>query len=253
MKPFLPQVARLINAGHMASTMSNETTTDKAARALCAYCGIRKGTTRDHVVPRSLFPKPLPKFMVTVPACSACNAEKKCHDDYLRDYLTLDAEGSNHPTAQTIFNGQVKRAITRNRSELGRSLIRNIQYGPRFTKQGIYRGHYHSFPIDGQRLIGAFSFIVRGLYYYKQRQRLPDSYQFEVARIEPWGILEILDALGQIGANGAYGLGDHGEFLCSFLYLAENPYVTYWLLNFYGSVFVTVSTSPPESSLLVPA
>jgi len=39
----------------------------------CVYCGGTADTTRDHVPPRSLFLEPLPKQLITVPACSDCN------------------------------------------------------------------------------------------------------------------------------------------------------------------------------------
>lgn len=59
----------------------------------CAYCGHRKPSTRDHVVPRCLFPRPLPVKIITVPACDECNGRKSRHDDFLRDLLVTYIAG----------------------------------------------------------------------------------------------------------------------------------------------------------------
>src|SRR5262249_21289051 len=57
--------------------------------ALCPYCGLRPGKTKDHVIPQSLFPKPLPNGinLPTVKACAECNNVRKSGDDtFLRDF-----------------------------------------------------------------------------------------------------------------------------------------------------------------------
>ncbi|MGN6359574.1 MAG: hypothetical protein ACTHNK_04225 [Thermomicrobiales bacterium] len=56
-------------------------------------------------MPQCLFTKPLPAFMLTVPACEECNKEKGRDDHYLRDLLVMDSDGATHPTAQLIFTG----------------------------------------------------------------------------------------------------------------------------------------------------
>ncbi len=53
----------------------------------CIYCG-EPATTKDHVIPRSYFPKPTPSNLMTVPACKQCNKSKQHDEDYLRTILT---------------------------------------------------------------------------------------------------------------------------------------------------------------------
>lgn len=47
-------------------------------RNACAYCGVRRGVTRDHVVPRSVAKKHhVPTYLTaTVPSCFECNIRK---------------------------------------------------------------------------------------------------------------------------------------------------------------------------------
>jgi hypothetical protein len=48
------------------------------------------------------------------------------------------------------------------------------------------------------------------------------------------------------GANGPYALGQ--VFACLFMYVAEDPGVTRWLMQFYGGMFITVPTQLAVSS-----
>lgn len=69
----------------------------------CAYCGDVRNLTRDHVIPRCLFPRPLPAAMLTVPACRSCNQRKAKHDDFLRDVLVTDIAAEDNAAAQAVF------------------------------------------------------------------------------------------------------------------------------------------------------
>lgn len=41
----------------------------KTNTVLCCYCGINSSTTKDHIPPKSIFNKPLPNNLITVPYC----------------------------------------------------------------------------------------------------------------------------------------------------------------------------------------
>ena len=49
----------------------------------CAYCGGR-ATTRDHVPPRFLLERPLPRDLLTVPSCRDCNRSFSLDEQYLQ-------------------------------------------------------------------------------------------------------------------------------------------------------------------------
>src|SRR5215203_5871561 len=111
----------------------------------CAYCGVRPGTTREHVVPRSLFPKPLPEFMVTVGVCSRCNGDKSPLDAYLRDVLVADLASSDNPAANAVRSGTMLRSIQTNRSDLARAARSDLRMEPLHTPAGIFLGYHPSF------------------------------------------------------------------------------------------------------------
>lgn len=211
-------------------------------RKLCVYCGTQLATTRDHVIARCLFPDALPLNMVTVPVCHACNEAKSRDDDYLRDMLVMDLNSGEHSGARKLLLGEVLRSASSNRSIVARSAKASWKMEPLLTKGGIYLGHHPTFLIDGERVTRTFTYIVRGLYYRILQQRIPDNYSFEVRRLNPWDVEAVWEGIKKLNPNGPYGLGN--TFVCAFLRGLEDPFVTYWLLGFYESVFVTVSTEP---------
>jgi len=55
----------------------------------CAYCSETADLTRDHIPPKSLFRKPLPDDLITVPCCLTCNNGRSKDDEYFRLALSL--------------------------------------------------------------------------------------------------------------------------------------------------------------------
>ncbi len=64
----------------------------------CAYCLKEGPITVDHVFPHTIF-LVLDEQMVTVPACDECQRVKSLGDADLRNFITLDIAGSQHPDA----------------------------------------------------------------------------------------------------------------------------------------------------------
>ncbi len=56
-------------------------------KSLCYNCGTRTATTRDHIIPKTLFPDPKPAGLLTVPACRECNEAFSKDEEYFRDRL----------------------------------------------------------------------------------------------------------------------------------------------------------------------
>lgn len=221
-------------------------TQSKPSRAKpCAYCGERPGKTKDHPIPACLFDI-LPKTMITVKACGKCNGQKSLYDTYLRDYLVMDVIGSEHPTAQTIFNDKVVRAATRNQSKIARALV-EAKDEPVYTQSGLYLGHAPVAEVDVDMITRGIGFIVRGLYYHATEVRFPINCHFEVKRTFFTKINEVIDLFSSLQIHGSFHLSN----VASVSYTrAEDPTITLWLLKFYDSVVFTVSTFPSDSALI---
>ena len=209
----------------------------------CVYCGEIKPLTKDHVVAKCLFPRPLPPFMATVPACDDCNAEKSKHDDYLRDMLVVDLNTERNKAAQEVLTGKVFRSAETNRSSVIRAAKSRGKFESVYSDGGIYLGRGFSFPIDGERVNHIFSLIVRGLYHHRTKLYLPQDCKFDVRRLSASDFYKTWDEIQRIGYNGPFGLGED-IFTFIFIYSAEEPAISFWWMWFYDSICVFIKTTP---------
>ncbi len=214
---------------------------------LCVYCDAEPSATMDHVVPKSLFPRPLPAEMVTVPACQRCNNEKSRDDDYLRDMLVIDIENTLHPVAQRLLAGEMSRSARRNRSLIARDIASKGAIRPMHSMGGIFLGQFPCVPLDEVRVNRLFARITRGLYYKVSGcRRLPQNCEFEVRRVDRFRLRQAVDLLVRLGCRARRDLGN--VFGCMQVIAAEDPSVTHWL-QWYYNVFITVSTNLSKVSL----
>ena len=209
---------------------------------MCAYCGAAPATTRDHIVSKGLSPRPLPPFMVTVPACLKCNQNKSQDEDYLRDVLIADIYTSEHPKAKAIFDGPMARARAKNRSEIARS-ARHARMEPLHTPGGLYLGHYATVPLDWERISRTIEGMIRGLYYTLVGKPFPQGYVVNVTRLDPLQVQSAWNVMSSGHLNGPYCLGDD-IFMCEMQFVAEDPGMTRWLLRFYRNYVLLVTTKP---------
>jgi len=217
----------------------------KKSKEFCVYCGVEPATTRDHVIPQCLFIPPLPLNMVTVPTCKDCNTKKKSLDDpYLRDMLVFDNDCQHHPVVRQLLKGKAIRSARTNRSVVARGAVAAAQRGmqPRHSLGGLYLGHYYLADLDAVTINRILSTIVKGLHYKVLKQRLPDNCTFEIGRLDLLHIDELWAHWQRTTYNGPYQLGD--VFWCAFMYVAEVPGATTWLLFFYSGICYSVATMP---------
>ena len=74
----------------------------------CVFCGTEDATTRDHIPPKSVFPKNHRDNLLTVPSCENCNGESNNDDEMFKVMIGLTTEPSDQTlyedTAQNTFN-----------------------------------------------------------------------------------------------------------------------------------------------------
>jgi hypothetical protein len=227
----------------------------KGRLTLCPYCCLRPGTTKDHIIPKSLFPKPLPNGinLPTVKACGECNNIRKSGDDtFLRDFLITDIHCSDHPAAQLLSSGEMIRAMRTNRSDFARAAVANIRSVPLTTPTGIYVGECYTGPLDGERINRIFTTITRGLYFKALRRLLPADTQFEVRRHDPQYLGELLNLVQPPDAWCCPpNLGD--VFTCRYIVGPYEKAQSLWVMQFYGSMYISVCTTLDASLVPSPA
>lgn len=209
----------------------------------CAYCGEFKPSSRDHVIPRCMFTRPLPEGMITVPACDDCNGQKSRHDDFLRDLLVTDYAGSQSPVAQQLFAEKTIRSHQQDKSLLGRIAMSDLMTEiPIRDENGVEDvAVFGTFDFD--RAMDMFSYIIRGLYFSFRSVVLPQDCNFRVGRLFKEDLDACVAFFSDHGAFGPHRIGD-GVFSCVYNYGATTEAATFWLLEFYNRVQYSVVTTP---------
>ncbi len=206
----------------------------------CVYCGQVGPCTRDHVVPRALYPDALPSNVIIVPACLECNRRKGDLDTYLRDVLTADLWSYENPAARAVLEGQVRRSVRTNRSLLWRGAAARTRWVEVHTPGGIYLGNLPAMPLDGGRLNRALTMVTRGLFAQTFGCGTPADCTFDIGRLDPLLVAQQWTRLIQPGAHGPFAIGKEVFIFVAFV-ASSDPMLTHWLLGFYTSVFFIVT------------
>ncbi len=225
--------------------MSNKT---KRGKFSCLYCGKEPGITLDHVIPRALFTRPYPEYMPKVLVCEKCNNLKSRNEDYFRDYLTVDKDGSSHPVAQELFNTKVLRSARYGSSQIAREFLNKGKFERILTPNGIFLGTYPTIQIDSQKIIDVLKYIILGLNYTLYNSRLDLSYVHEVKRVYPHNVAEVWNGTIAIGCNGPYYLGEE-VFGCLTTSYENDLNMTGWTLLFYSQICFIINTYPQGMNL----
>lgn len=139
---------------------------------ICALCGIRPATTAEHVPAKSLFAKPRPNDLITVPACALCNQGSQANDDYFRKTLALIAEPE-----PCIALERIRPAVTRGFTRVQEGGLRahfegRIGFAPlddRIAHQPVIKP-------DSRRLNDCVAKHAVGVFYEVMREPLQPSY-----------------------------------------------------------------------------
>jgi hypothetical protein len=209
---------------------------------LCAYCGKRPGTTRDHVVPRGVF-DPNPEDSIIVRGCEPCNREKAKLDVYFRDNLVVDVLGHVTPTGSKIFHGPLARSVVRHQSELAKDFLSTykLDSSPPIRELAGTAAVYQ----PKQEAINAeLVFIVKGLSAVHHGAPVPSTYRFDFMIPPAFNRDAVAKEIRRLRADEIFNVGN-GDFLAF-----NNPFVgdersEVWHLAFYRVVLFSVAILSP--------
>jgi hypothetical protein len=92
----------------------------------CVYCGAGGTLTRDHVPPKTIFPKLWPLGLITVPAYLKCNQDNSKDDEYFRLPLSVRRGLSDHPAIQQSQSKVIRSLLDPNSPEIRQSFINTL-------------------------------------------------------------------------------------------------------------------------------
>lgn len=153
----------------------------KKKRQLCVYCHSPKDLTRDHIPPKSFFPKPRPTNLITVLCCRECHEEFTENDEYLRNYLVLSPQCRGHVAARQLQKSGLRSLQDPNAGQFSNPYpnIANRRR-PSFLASTIASGYGASVASDDERIEDVIERIVVGLFWVETDKYLPPGYSVDV-------------------------------------------------------------------------
>lgn len=215
-----------------------------SSKKMCIYCGSRKKLTRDHIPPKSLFAKPLPNDLITVPCCRNCNNSVSKDDEYFRSAIVLRRDAGEHPEAKKVAE-RVWRSLQRPEAQgLNTLLLNDVREFYRLNELGIYEPAA-SYYVEFQRIESVASRIVKGLFWDEYGKRLSDDYvvsafiDSDIGHMDD-NQLEIFNSVLEVRSRSV------GKTVFRYWQRAvpEDESMTAWILLFYGSVWFVCFTVP---------
>lgn len=136
--------------------------------------------TKDHIPPKTIFPKPRPINLVTVPCCKICNGAAKKDDEYFGIMMALRENSQNHPSADKVIPKIFDGLLHKNASGFRKKVFRNFSIKNIMTTTGIFLGRYPVFEEVAEPIIRVMERISKGLYYLETNKPYPQNYQINV-------------------------------------------------------------------------
>lgn len=142
---------------------------------LCVICGIRLAKTMDHLPPKALYPKPLPKQMHTVPACQECNGGHSVADEDFKVFILADTSLESPERAKVVkhvartvkHNPNIKKRVGASQEVTVRLRSGAIEKARAFR----YQAHFY---------VATMKRIVRGFYWRETGKVLNAAARIEI-------------------------------------------------------------------------
>jgi hypothetical protein len=193
---------------------------------LCYICGAT-ADTRDHIPPKSIFPKPLPLNLITVPACKNCNCGSADDDHYFR-VCVIGATADTDDRAKKMLYERVIPGFHRE-PNLGHHFRNAIVPSAEVRSAGgIITGWKPAFEVDYRRIRGVVSRIVRGLFFHETGRILRNGYGVSVTvGPDPKPLLRRIPFFGAYKRIG-------GVFGYRYAICPGDADISIWMFGFYG-------------------
>lgn len=209
---------------------------------LCALCGIRSATTRNHVPGKWVFPQPRPNDLITVPACSACNNGLSKDEEFFRaTYLFSDAGVGT--TGQRLWNQKQHTAYSKN-SGLRRAIAQRLRPVQVFTPRGLWAGERISVELDHARLSRVVCSIIRGLFWFETGTILGTETCLEVAPLLSRSAIGEVEPLAKdlyVGKRDWPGVFEYRPGISVDVHQGS-----IWFVRFFGKVCYWAISSPSK-------
>ncbi|WP_440995544.1 HNH endonuclease [Arhodomonas sp. SL1] len=203
---------------------------------ICAICAEHEATTRDHVPPKSIFPRPRPGNLITVPACAECNNGASDLDDLFKVYLSMQA-AANSEIAARLFREKTVRTLKRNQRLLNKLQEESAQIEVT-TEEGRIETRT-GYLWDSVAHDAVIERTIRGLYWHHWGAPLTRDATLSVQWLQtiPDQVLEKISLFNEVA------LGDD-QVVYKYIISTDDPRFSLWFFDFYGAHWASGYTQP---------
>ena len=222
-------------------------------KKLCVYCRSPEDLTRDHIPPKSFFPKPRPKNLITVPCCRTCHKEFTENDEYLRNYLIFSPQCRGHAAARQLQKNGLRSLQDPNAGGYSSPpFTTGNQNWPSSLGSSFAPIYGTTVARDDERIEDVIERIVVGLFWIEHDKYLPPDYAVDVVGsydYRDWMFQQSIHRLQSEEEPVSIG-GGVFQYWWSWAEEAppEEPHRSDWLLRFYeGMTFLCKVARSQES------
>lgn len=132
----------------------------------CYFQGCtNKGITKEHIPPRSFFPKDENEQLLTIKSCEIHNNRKSIDDQYILAQICMNASPSNR--AQEVFLKKIKPQLSHNDGAFKKMLSKGAVL---LTNGSV------GYPVDIKRFNDFFTALSCGIVFKTCNEQLPENY-----------------------------------------------------------------------------
>lgn len=208
----------------------------------CYLCGATdKLFTKDHVIPKVLFPEPRPNNLITEDACERCNNGFSKDDALFAVYLSAALGGND--SAKWVWVNKAVNSILAGSRALATQLVEDSTKKQILTEIGIAEVDILKIPED--RLQRILSRIAKGLIRHLDLTFDYKNLEFDLQRL--WPTTDSAELIQEAAKKMSYFERGDGVFRCLYGFTPDEPRHAMFVFLFYDSVGFVVTGKPAAS------
>lgn len=205
------------------------------SESLCAICG-DKATTKEHIPPRTLFIKPRPSDLITVPACKKCNNGTSKEDERFQVFLSLII-GDNNKKTRSFFESNALPTLN-HANGFKKSILNKSTEVTLLNSSGTQCGKTGLVEIEKYCFDVVINKCIRGLYYNRYNEILDKDTLIKVSYN-----LRLTASMYEASCKlKSVDIGN-GTFVFKYAIAIEEPQESIWFLQFYNKFWVVATTT----------
>ena len=209
-------------------------------RQMCAICGESPATTRDHIPPKGIYPKPRPKGLHTVPCCARCNNSAGPEDEEFKVLIGFGAEDG--PRQQDAVIDSIAKTVGSNR-RIAEQIFSTKRYGYAQRGSSVFEPTV-AVSFDRGRHCKVITRHIRALYWRQTGKCLGKHTEVRVVLPQDMNTVSTQEMKERMDCLKPYELNDK-----TFVYKVQfrDDGTSIWRMQFFGKHTVFGYTQAPKA------